>query len=72
MDFCSTHVFGIKKVNGANFAAGGIINHSTQHKSLRRDKNKHQVASYVMVYKAVSHVTLPHIRELSPAPTLVA
>jgi hypothetical protein len=25
-----------------------------------------------MVYKAMSHVTLPHMRELSPTPTLVA
>jgi hypothetical protein len=25
-----------------------------------------------MVYKAMSHVTLPRMRELSPAPTLIA
>jgi hypothetical protein len=30
------------------------------------------MTSYVMVYNAVSHVTLPHMFELSPAPTLVA
>jgi hypothetical protein len=26
----------------------------------------------MMIYKAMSHVTLPHMRKLSPAPTLVA
>jgi hypothetical protein len=30
------------------------------------------VTSYVMVYKAMSHVTLRHMHELSPTPTLVA
>jgi hypothetical protein len=27
------------------------------------------MTSYVMVYKAMNHVTLPWMRELSPAPT---
>jgi hypothetical protein len=30
------------------------------------------MASYVMIYKAMSHVTLPRMRELSRAPTLIA
>jgi hypothetical protein len=29
------------------------------------------MTSYMMVYKAMSHVTLPHVFELFPAPTLV-
>jgi hypothetical protein len=45
--------------------AGHIINQSVG------GKNKQQVTSYVMVYKAVSHVTLPRMHELSPTPTLV-
>jgi hypothetical protein len=36
------------------------------------DKNKHKVISYVMVYKAVSHVMLPHMCNLVIVPTLVA
>jgi hypothetical protein len=62
-------MFSAKKADdSANFAAGGIINRR-KHNSLCRDKNKHQVTSYVMVYKATNHVTLPRMRELSPAPT---
>jgi hypothetical protein len=73
MDFRSNQVFSVKKAdNGANFAAGGIIGRRTHHNSLYRGENKHWVTSYVMVYKAMSHVTLPHMRELTPAPTLVA
>jgi hypothetical protein len=69
MGFRSTRVFSVKKAdNSANFAAGGIINHRTHRYSLCRHKNKHYVASYVMVYKAMYHVTLPRMRELSPAP----
>jgi hypothetical protein len=30
------------------------------------------MTSYVTVYNAISHVTLPRMRELSPAFTLVA
>jgi hypothetical protein len=71
--FCSTHVSSVKKAdNSANFAAGGIVYRRTHHYSLCRDKNKHQMSSYVMVYKAMIHVTLPRMRELSPAPTVVA
>jgi hypothetical protein len=73
MDFRSTHVFSAKKADKrANFAAGGIISRGTLYNLLCRDKNKHQMTSYVMVYKAMSHVTLPRMYELSPAPTLVA
>jgi hypothetical protein len=49
-----------------------IINSRTYHNSLRRDKNKHYVTKYVMVYKAVIHVTLRSMSELSPSPTIVA
>jgi hypothetical protein len=73
MDFSSTHAFSVKKVdNSVNFAAGGIINRRTHHNSLCRDKNKHLMTSYVMVYKVMSRVMLSRMRELSPAPTLVA
>jgi hypothetical protein len=65
-DFLSTHVFSVKKAdNSANFAAGWVINCRT-HNSLCRDKNKHQVNSYVMVYKAMSHVKLPCMCKLAP------
>jgi hypothetical protein len=61
MDFRSTRDFSAKKGdNSTNFAAGGIINSGTHHIALFGDKNK-----------AMSHVTLPHLRELSPAPTLL-
>jgi hypothetical protein len=71
MNLRSTNVFSVKKaVNNASFIAGGIIDRRTRRNSLCRDKNKHWVTNYVMVYKAVSHVTLPHMRELFPAPTL--
>jgi hypothetical protein len=63
----------VKKAdNGDNVAAGGIINRRIEHNPLCRDKNKHQVTNYVIVYKAMSHVTLPRMRELCLAPTLVA
>jgi hypothetical protein len=55
----------------ANFAAGGIINRRTHHNSFCRDKNRHYVTRCPMVYKATSHVMLPHMRELSPASILV-
>jgi hypothetical protein len=61
-----------KVVNSENFEAGGIINRRTHHNSLCRDKNKHQVTNYMMDYMVMSHVTLPRMRELSSAPTLVA
>jgi hypothetical protein len=67
MDFCSIHVLSAKKLDdSANFAAGGIVNHSTYHNSLCRDKNKHYDTSYLMVYKAMSHETLRRMRELFP------
>jgi hypothetical protein len=73
MDFCSTHDFSMKKVDdNTNFAAGGIINHRTHHNSLCSGKNKPWVTSYVMVYKAMSYVMLPHMGELFPTPTFVA
>jgi hypothetical protein len=52
----STHVFSVNKDNNsANFADGGII--TTQDKGTTHfaDKIKHQVTSYVMVYKATRH-----------------
>jgi hypothetical protein len=56
MDFFSTHAFSMNKMNNsANYIAGRIINCRTHHNSLCRDKNKH-LASYVVVYKAMSHV----------------
>jgi hypothetical protein len=73
MDFRSTRVFSVKKAdNSANFAAGGNINGRTHRNSLCSSKNKHYMTSYVMLYKAMSHVTLSHMRELFPATTLVA
>jgi hypothetical protein len=74
MDFRITPIVSLKKAdNRVNFTAGGIINRRTQYNSLRReDKNKHQVISYLMVYKAVSHVTLPRMRKPSLTPALVA
>jgi hypothetical protein len=66
MDF--RNIFSVKKAdNSANLAAGGVINRRTHHNSPCRDKNKQQVTSYVMVYKAMSHVTVTRMRELSPA-----
>jgi hypothetical protein len=73
MDFCSTHVFRVRKGdNIANFAAGRIIDHRTHHNSLCRDKNKHYLASYVMVYESVCRVTLPLMRKLPSVLTLVS
>jgi hypothetical protein len=73
MDFRSTHILCVNEAdNSLNFAAGGIMNRRTHHNSLCTDKNKHYVTDYVMVYKAMSHVTLPRMRELSPAPPLFA
>jgi hypothetical protein len=73
MDFRNAHVFSVKKAdNRANFAAGGIIKRRTRYNSHWRGKNKHQVVSYVMIYKAMCHVTLPRKSELSPAPAFVA
>jgi hypothetical protein len=72
MNFRSTHVFSVKKAdNSTNFAAGGIINRRTDN-LLCRDKDKRLVTSYVVVYKAMDHVTVPRLRELSPSSTLVA
>jgi hypothetical protein len=55
----------VKKAdNSANFTAGGIVYRRTHHSSLYKNKNKRCVTSYVMVYKAMSHVTLHRMREL--------
>jgi hypothetical protein len=69
-----THVFSVLKVdNSKDFQDDGIINYRIHHNSLCRDKNKHYVVSYVMVYKAMDHhVTLPCMRNISFAPTLLA
>jgi hypothetical protein len=73
MDFRSTHISSAKKAdNSANFTAGGIVNGRTRHDLLCRDKNKHYVTSYMMVYKAMNLVTLPRMRELSLSPALLA
>jgi hypothetical protein len=65
-DFPSTQFSMTKSDNSSSFATGGIINRRTHHNSLCRNKNKHQMTSYVIVDKTVSHVTLPRMRELSP------
>jgi hypothetical protein len=65
LQFLHSLHFGRKPQLAGLSIVGHIINHSIG------DKNKQQVTSYVMVYKA-SHVTLPRMRELSPAPTLIA
>jgi hypothetical protein len=50
----------MKKVdNNANFAAGSIINHRTEHNLLSKDKNKHWVTSSMMIYKATSDMRPP-------------
>jgi hypothetical protein len=70
MDFSSANDIITKKENNSvNFAACRIINRRT-HDSLCGDENKHWVTSYVLVYKAMSHVTLLRMRELSLATTL--
>jgi hypothetical protein len=58
--------------NNAIFAIGRFINCRTQHKSFCGDKNKDYLTSYVMVYKAMSRVTLTRTRDLSPDLPLVA
>jgi hypothetical protein len=59
----------VKEVdNSVNFAAGGILNHMGHRNSLSVRVSD----SYVMVYEAVSHVTLLCMCKLYPAPTLVA
>jgi hypothetical protein len=73
MNFLSTQVSSMMKTDYIpNFAIGGIINRRTQHNSLCKDKNKHWLTSYVIVYKALSHVTLLGMRKLSLACTVVA
>jgi hypothetical protein len=61
-----------KADNSVNFTAFGFVNCGTHHNSFHKDKNKHRMTSYVMVYKAKTHAMLPHMRELSLACTLVA
>jgi hypothetical protein len=71
--FPGTHVCSVKEAdNSAIFDAGEIINCETYHNSLCRDKIKQKVTSCMMVYKAVSHMTLPRMRQLSSAPSLFA
>jgi hypothetical protein len=62
--FHSLH-FGCKLQLARLSIAGHIINHSVGDKKIGDQL-------YVMVYKAMSHVTLPRMHELSPAPTLLA
>jgi hypothetical protein len=70
MHFSSTQVITVKKLdNSVNFTAEGIINHRA-HNSLCKDKAKHCVTSYVMVYNAMGYVMLPRMCELYLAPTL--
>jgi hypothetical protein len=72
-EFPQHSCFGVTKASKrANFTTGGLINRWKHHNSLCKNKNKHSMDSYVMVYKAMSRVTLPRMRELCPAPTLVA
>jgi hypothetical protein len=73
MDFRGSDIFRVEKAdNIANFAPGGIINRRTHQNSVCRDRQEQTlVASYMMVYKALSHVTLPRRREPFPIPTLV-
>jgi hypothetical protein len=42
-----------------------------QHNSLCKDKNKHSVSNFVMVYKAISHVALLRMCLIFPALTLL-
>jgi hypothetical protein len=70
MDFRSTHVFSVKKEdNSANFTAGGIISLRTHITHCLDTTAIISSPVYVMVYKGMRHVTLPRMRELSPAPT---
>jgi hypothetical protein len=72
MDFRTTHAFSVKKAdNIAILAAGEIANCWIHHNSLCKEKNKHWMTSYVLVYKAKNHVTPPHMSELSLTPILV-
>jgi pimeloyl-CoA synthetase len=73
MDLRRTYLFNGRKEedNSVNFAAGGTIN-CTIYTSLCRDKNKHYMTSYVMIKKAVYHVTLLRMRGLSFVIILVA
>jgi hypothetical protein len=42
MDFCSTHVFSVKKAgNSADVTAGGIMSLRTHDNSLCREKKEH-------------------------------
>jgi hypothetical protein len=73
MDFRSTHVSSVKKADlSTNFVAGEIINRMTHHNSHCRDKNKHYMTSYMMIYKEMSHAMLLRMREYSPDRKLVA
>jgi hypothetical protein len=46
-------------------SAGRIINRKLRYDSLCIGKNKHKVTTYLMVYEAMSHVTVSNMRELS-------
>jgi hypothetical protein len=66
MDFRSTYVFSMKKAdNSMNFTAVRIINRRTHRNSLYREEQTLGDQLW-MVYKAVSHVILPRMCELSP------
>jgi hypothetical protein len=74
MDFCSTPIFNIKKVDkSTNFTADWIISHVIQHNSLCRDKMKYYVTDHLSYgLYIMSHVTLSCMHKLSPASTLDA
>lgn len=70
MYFCSTHVLVRRRQISARISqrAGlSIVGYITR----SVDKNNHQVTCYLMVSKAMSHMTLPRMRELSPAFTSI-
>jgi citrate lyase synthetase len=72
MDTGSNHVFCVTKAgNSANFALCGIITCRAHHNKFCTNK-KHQLTSYAMVYKAMSHMMLPCMSKLSPTSTLAA
>jgi hypothetical protein len=64
--------YGFHSTHDESNAAGSIINHRTRYNSLCRDKKERQITSYVMVYKAVSYESQPHVHDLSLTSTSVA
>jgi hypothetical protein len=59
-------------IRSTNISTGRIIERKTHYNWLSKDIKKHLVTMYVMIYKAMSHVTVPRMRELFPAPSLVS